>query len=197
MRPFLAVWNRCSINGCNGFQTGNCIRSMNHQKNLLDGKRNFRHFACGIIPLKTTGWFQLFFFTPTWGNDAFWLIFFRLGWNHQPENSCQVQVLWFREWIHKSHPFARGATINPLRIGQRRAHLTIWHPARSRIDFLYEKTVHDYYLQHPGVPQVLSILCFNRVAKGGFLIWKTEGGKLARQEFVRRCAWYVSVIHGP
>ena len=46
------------------------------------------------------------------------------------------------------------------------------------MDFLYEKTVHDYNLQHPGVPQVLSIL-FQLGCKGGFLIWKTEGGKLA------------------
>ena len=37
--------------------------------------------------LKIIGWcFQTFFiFTPTWGNDPIWLIFFQMGWNHQPE----------------------------------------------------------------------------------------------------------------
>ena len=36
---------------------------------------------------KTRWWFQRFFlFTPTWGRFPFWLIFFKWGWNHQPEN---------------------------------------------------------------------------------------------------------------
>ena len=32
----------------------------------------------------TRWWFQIVFkFTPTWGRFPFWLIFFKLGWNHQ------------------------------------------------------------------------------------------------------------------
>ena len=48
-------------------------------------------FGCKM-PTKTRSrwWFQIFFiFTPTWGRFPFWLIFFQMGWNHQPEiNSC-------------------------------------------------------------------------------------------------------------
>ena len=37
----------------------------------------------------TGWWFEIFFiFTPIWGNDAIWLMFFEMGWNHQ-----LVQVL--------------------------------------------------------------------------------------------------------
>ena len=39
--------------------------------------------------IKISWWCQTFFFVcpENWGNDSIWLIFFRLGWNHQPENS--------------------------------------------------------------------------------------------------------------
>ena len=35
---------------------------------------------------KVSGWCQIFFiFTTIWGNDPICLIFFKMGWNHQPE----------------------------------------------------------------------------------------------------------------
>ena len=43
----------------------------------------------------TRWWFQIFFmFTPTWGNDPIWLIFFQRGWNHQLDEQWQ-KSLWF------------------------------------------------------------------------------------------------------
>ena len=47
----------------------------------------------GIAELNKTGWwFQIFCgFTPNWGNDPIWLIFFQMGWNHQLENSFELE----------------------------------------------------------------------------------------------------------
>ena len=50
--------------------------------------------------LRGTGWwFQIcFVFTPTWGRFLFWLIFFRMGWNHQPEiypGRCFLMCFWW------------------------------------------------------------------------------------------------------
>ena len=49
-------------------------------KSLLPGKTG------GVLPKHLEGWwFRIcFIFTPTWGNDPIWLIFFQMGWfNHQ------------------------------------------------------------------------------------------------------------------
>ena len=44
---------------------------------------------------KSRWWFQMFFiFTPTWGNDPMWLIFFHMGWNHHLLNPMNM--------LHKS-----------------------------------------------------------------------------------------------
>ena len=46
-----------------------------------------RIFVTSDLCLAASRWFQIFFnFIPTWGDDAIWLIFFKRGWNHQPEN---------------------------------------------------------------------------------------------------------------
>ena len=38
-------------------------------------------------------WFQMsFIFSPTWKRFPFWLIFFRWGWNHQPEISKHISL---------------------------------------------------------------------------------------------------------
>ena len=34
--------------------------------------------------LYLTRWFQILFITPIWGRFTIWLIFFQMGWNHQP-----------------------------------------------------------------------------------------------------------------
>ena len=39
----------------------------------------------------TRWWFQtLFIFTPIWGHDPIWLIFFLRGWNHQLVDECMM-----------------------------------------------------------------------------------------------------------
>ena len=54
---------------------------------------------------KTRWWFQIFFiFTPIWGRFQFWLIFFRPGWNHQPEKI-------FKKQQPKKFPFGGSSTV--------------------------------------------------------------------------------------
>ncbi len=54
------------------------------------GRRNSSggHFSAVREPkggwfISSRWWFQIFFFTPTWGNDPIWRAYFQLGWNHQ------------------------------------------------------------------------------------------------------------------
>ena len=68
----------------------------------------------------TRWWFQIFvIFTPTWGNNPIWRIFFKRGWNHQlmeggwnpkfwdavklPKfrHHYQVRFTWVKEWLHE------------------------------------------------------------------------------------------------
>ncbi len=45
-------------------------------------------------PWMTRWWFQTcFIFTPIWGRFQFWLIFFQMGWNHQPDDDVILQVI--------------------------------------------------------------------------------------------------------
>ena len=49
------------------------------QKSVLDSSKSIMKIIWNVAPLKKTRWwFQTFFiFTSTWGDDPFWLIFFR------------------------------------------------------------------------------------------------------------------------
>ena len=57
----------------------------NHQLGLLDHACSVCKQSSGseLITCYGGGLKHLFIFTPTWGDDPIWRIFFQMGWNHQ------------------------------------------------------------------------------------------------------------------
>ena len=61
----------------------------------------FVKLLCFLHDLLGGGFKHIFMFTPTWGRFPFWLIFFRMGWNHQPV----WQFVLFHSNLNQNAPF--------------------------------------------------------------------------------------------